>query len=66
MFIGGKRVGKLHNINMYERDRIIKSLPDNLKYSYKCIRGKYSPLADDKRYDLWIFRNDNCNNVFDF
>lgn len=57
MFIGGIKVGKLHDIDIFERDAIIKSLPDNLKYSYKCIWNADSPIANDKRYDLWIFRN---------
>lgn len=57
MFIGGIKVGKLHDIDIFERDAIIKSLPDSLKYSYKCICNADSPIANDKRYDLWIFRN---------
>lgn len=56
MFIGGIKVGKLHDIDIFERDAIIKSLPDNLKYSYKCIRNA-GLIGNDKRYDLWIFRN---------
>lgn len=57
MFIGGIKVGKLHNIDIFERDAIIATLPNSLKYSYKCIQNEGSAIANDKRYDLWIFRN---------
>lgn len=58
IFIGGKKVGKLSNIDKFELDDIIKNLPKTLNYSYKCILLGDSPIANDKRYNLWIFRND--------
>ena len=58
ILIGGRKVGKLSNIDKFELDDIIKNLPKTLNYSYKCILHGNSPIANDKRYNLWIFRND--------
>ncbi len=57
MFVGGIKVGKLHNIDIFEMQDIINSLPKTLKYSCKCILNLDSAIANNKRYDLWIFRD---------
>lgn len=58
MLIGGKKVGKLKNIDMSELKNIINNLPQTLKYSYECVLNKDSVIENDKLYNLYIFRND--------
>lgn len=58
MLIGGKKVGVLKKINIYEMDTIIKNLPETMSYSYKCVH-KSKVKAQWDKFNLYIFKNED-------
>lgn len=55
MVVGGTRIGVIKRITRSERDQIIKGLPINIHYSYKCV----SEGDLGSRYNLYLFRNED-------
>lgn len=58
MLIGGKKVGVLKELSIYEMTTIIKNLPETMSYSYKCVY-KSKVKAERDKFNLYIFKNKN-------